>query len=170
MENARSDRLDINPARITLFCSMGNHFEGAARELKRRFPQASLTVVAPTWRAEPLREAGLLDRIVPVSKDKLSFARDFRECARLLAAIRRDRCDLLVTMYDSPGLNVLHSISGCPSHAVFDARARLYLLSVNRLYPARMVFGGAARSVLGGLTYMLIRSTLCLWGSLKRRG
>jgi hypothetical protein len=170
MERGQSDGLDIHPARITLFCSMGSHFDGVVRELKRRFPGATLTVVGPAWRAQPLREAGLVDKLVTVSKDKLSLAKDFRECARLLAAIRGDRCDLLVTMYDSPGLNALHSLSGCPNHAVFDARARLYSLRVSRLYVARMVFGGAARAVLGALTYVLIRSTLCLWGLVKRRG
>jgi len=170
MEQPQSDGLDIYPARITLFCSVGNHFEGAVRELKRRFPEATLTVVGPTWRAQPLRDAGLVDNLVAVSKDKLSLAKDFGECVRLLTAIRRDRCDLLVTMYDSPALNVLHSLSGCPNHAVFDARARLYSLRVSRFYVARMVLGGVARAALGGFIYVLIRSTLFLWGLVKKRG
>ena len=170
MEQDQPDGLDIRPARITLFCSIGNHFERAVRELKRRFPEAALTVVGPTWRAAPLREAGLVDNLVAVSRDKLSLTKDFRECARLLAAIRRGPCDLLVTMYDSPGLNILHSLSGCPHHAVFDARARFYSVRVSRLYAARMAVGGVVRAILGGLTYVLIRSTLFLWGLAKRRG
>jgi hypothetical protein len=170
MEQGQCDRLTIHPARVTLFCSMGSHFEGAVRELKRRFPAATLTVVGPTWRAAPLREAGFVDKLITVSKDKLSLIKDVRECARVLAAIRRDRSDLLVTMYNSPGLNVLHSLSGCPTHAVFDARGRLCSIRVGRLYVARVVVGGAGRAILGALTYALIRSTLCLWGLFKRRG
>jgi ADP-heptose:LPS heptosyltransferase len=149
---------------------MGRHFEAAVRELKRRFPQATLTVVGPTWRALPLHQAGLVDRIVTVSRDKLRLSRDFSECVHILATIRRDRCDLLVTMYDSPGLNVLHSLSGCPSHAVFDARARLYALRVRRFYAVRMVCGAVARTIVGALTYVLIRNTLGLWSLFRRRG
>jgi len=170
MKQRQSQAFDVNPAGIALFYSVGNHFDAAVHELKRRFPRARLTAVGPTWRTESLHRAGLIDNRIEVSKDKLRLLKDFRECVRILAAIRHDRCDLFVTVYDSPALNVLHSLSGCRNHAVFDVRGSLYPLKVSRFYLARVFFGGAARAFLGGLTYALIRATFWVWGSLKERG
>ena len=162
--------LDIDPARIILFCSIGNHFDAAVRELKERFPRARLTAVAPPWRTEGLATADLIDNTIEVTRDRLHPVRNVGECARVLAAVRAERCDLFVTMYDSPVLNVLHSFSGCRNHAVFDVRGNLYALRVSRLHPVWLVLRGAGRTFLGLLAYALIRATLRLWGLLRRRG
>jgi hypothetical protein len=169
MRQSQSEAFDTIPASIALFCSVGRHFEGAVHELKRRFPRARLTVVGPRWRTEHLHEAGVIDNLVDVSRDKLHFVKDFRECVRIVAAIRHDQCDLFVTMYDSTALNVLHSFSGCRGHAVLDVRGNFYPLKVSRFYLVRVILGSAVRALLGGLAYALIRATLCLWGSLRKR-
>jgi len=170
MKRSKSEALGVSPAGMVLFYSAGNHFDAAVRELKRRFPRARLTAVGPMWRTESLHRAGLIDNRIEVSRDKLRLLKDFKECVRILAAIRHDRCDLFVTIYDSPALNVLHSLSGCRDHAVFDVRGALYPLSISRFYVARVIFGEATRAFLGGLTYAVIRTTFWVWGSLKGRG
>lgn len=170
MRHGRLKAFDTDPASIMLFCSIGNHFDAAVRELKERFPRAKLAAVAPPWRTEPLSTAGLIDNTIEVTRDRLHPIRNIGECARVLAAVRAERCDLFVTMYDSPVLNVLHSFSGARSHAVFDVRGNLYALRVSRFYPVWLVLWGAGRVLLGLLAYALIRTTLCVWGLLRRRG
>ena len=151
---------DIDAERITLFCSIGTHFEAAAHELKRRFPRAELTAVAPASIAAPLAEMRLLDDVIEMTKNKLRILKDFPECVRLLRAIRAKRSDLIVTMYDSRALNLLQSLSGAGNHAVFDTRHVLCPVKVGRLYLLTLTFGGAGRFLLGAVTYTLIRATL----------
>jgi len=170
MRQGRLRASDVDPASIILFCSVGNHFEAALRELKARFPRARLTAVAPPWRTEPPAAAALLDSTIEVTRDRLHPVRNIGECARVLGAVRAERCDLFVTMYDSPVLNMLHSFSGARSHAIFDVRGNLYAVRVSRFYPAWLVLCGIARPVLGLLTCVLIGSTLRAWGFLRRRG
>ena len=169
MTQGRHEAFDIDPASIILFCSVGNHFGAALNELKERFPQARLTAVAPRWRTEPLSTAGLIDNTIEVTRDRLHPIKNIGECARVLTAVRAEKCDLLVTMYDSPALNMLHSFSAAGSHAVFDVRGNLYAVRVSRFYPAWLIFRGVGRALLGLLTYALIRSTLCSWRFLRRR-
>ena len=170
MRQGRLKESDVDPATIILFCSVGNHFGAAARELRERFPRASLTAVAPAWRTEPLSAADLLDNTIEVTRDRLHPIRNFGECVRVLTAVRGERCDLFVTMYDSPVLNVVHSLSGAGSHAIFDVRGNLYAVRASRFYPAWLVLCGIARPVFGLLTYFLIGSTLRAWGLFRRRG
>ncbi len=170
MRQGRLKASAVDPASIILFCSTGNHFGAAARELRERFPRATLTAVAPVWRTAPLSAADLLDSTIGVTRDKLHPLRNIGECARVLATVRAERCDLFVTMYDSPVLNVLHSLSGACSHAVFDVRGNFYPITVSRFYPVWLVLWGAGRALLGLLAYALIRATLCIWGLLRRRG
>lgn len=163
MRRPQREILDIDPERIILFCSMGTHFDEAVHELKRRFPRARLTAVAPGSVAQPLSERGLIDDLVDMSRNKLRVLTDFRECARLLRAIRTERSDLVVTMYDSTALNLLQSLSRGRAHAVFDTRRVLYPINVGRFYLLRMVLGNIFRVLFGTLAYALIRVTL--WAS-----
>ena len=168
----REDRLkafDVDPASIILFCSIGNHFSAAVRDLKKRFPRASLTAAAPPWRTGPLSGEDLIDKAIEVTRDKLHPIKNLGECVRVLAAIRAERCDLFVTMYDSAALNVLHSLSGSRLHAVFDVRGDLHAIRVSRLYPVELVLCGVGRTLLGWLTYALIGTTLCVWSFRRRR-
>jgi hypothetical protein len=162
-------RFDIDPKSIILFCSLGNHFGAAANELKERFPGARLTAVAPLWRTEPLSKAGLIDNTIEVTKDRLHPIKNIGECMRVLAAVRGRRCDLFVTMYDSPALNLLHSLSAARRHSVFDVRGNLYAVRVSRFYPVGLLFHGAGRALLGLLTYAFISITLGSWRVLRRR-
>ena len=168
MTRGRSKRFDVDPKSIILFCSVGNHFGAAVNELKERFPGARLTAVAPTWRTEPLSTAGLIDNTIEVTRDRLHPITNIGECVRVLAAVRAQRCDLFITMYDSPALNVLHSFSAARSHAVFDVRGNFYAIRVSRFYPVWLLFRSAGRALLGLLTYVLIRSTLGSWRLFRR--
>jgi len=170
MRQGRLKSFDIDPASIILFCSVGNHFDAAVRELKERFPRAKLAAVAPSWRTEPLSKTGLIDKTIEVTRDRLHPIRNIGECVRVLAAVRAERCDLFVAMYDSPVLNALHSFSRARSHAVFDARGNLYAVRVSRFYPIRLVLLSAGRAFLGLLVYAFIRAALCFWGLFRRRG
>ena len=67
MRHGRLKAFDTDPASIMLFCSIGNHFDAAVRELKERFPRAKLAAVAPPWRTEPLSTAGLIDNTIEVT-------------------------------------------------------------------------------------------------------
>jgi hypothetical protein len=169
MRQGRLKASDIDPASITVFCSIGNHFGAAVSELKERFPRARLTAVAPAWRTEPLSVAGLLDNRIEVTRDRLNPIKDFGECVRVLAAVRAEGCDLFVTMYDSPMLNVVHSFSGARSHAVFDVRGNLYAVRVSRFHPIWLFLLGAGRAFLGLCAYALIRGTLRAWRCFGRR-
>jgi len=104
MKQRRLKQFDIDPANVILFCSVGNHFGAAAHALKERFPRARLTAVAPPWRTESLLRADLIDDTIEVTRDRLHPIRNIGECVRVLAAVRRERCDVFVTMYDSPSL------------------------------------------------------------------
>ncbi len=160
---------DIDAERVTLFCSIGTHFEAAVHELKQQFPRAKLTAVAPPSIAEPLAEPGLLDNVIEMTKNKLRVVKDFPECVRLLRAIREKKSDLIVTMYDSRALNLLQSLSGARNHAVFDTRHVLCPVRVGRLYLLTLVFGGAGRLLLGGIMYALIQGTLTAWTVFQKR-
>lgn len=170
MRQGRLKASQVDPATIILFCSVGNHFGAAVRALKERFPRATLSAVAPPWRTEQTAAADLIDNTIEVTRDRLHPIRNIGECARVLAAVRAERCDLFVTMYDSPALNVLHSFSGGRGHAVFDVRGNFYAVRVSRLYPFWVVLWGVGRALLGLLTYALIRSTLRAWGFFRRGG
>jgi hypothetical protein len=160
---------DVDAERITLFCSIGAHFEAAVHELKQQFPRAKLTAVAPASIAEPLAEGGLLDNVIEMTKNKLRILRDFPECVRLLRAIRAEKSDLIVTMYDSRALNLLQSLSGARNHAVFDTRHVLCPTRVARFYLFALVFGGVGRLLLGGIMYGLIQATLTAWSAFQKR-
>jgi hypothetical protein len=170
MRRPRKEALDVDPERIILLCSIGTHFHDAAHELKRRFPRAKLTAVAPAQVVEPLSGTGFLDDVIEMSKNKLHPLTDFGECVRLLKAIRAERSDLVVTMYESAALNLFQSLSGGRNHAVFDTRRTLYPIKVGRFYLLRLIFGNAGRVVLGRLAYALIKVTLSAHGRFGKRG
>ena len=169
MRRPQREVLDIEPERIVIFCSIGTHFDAAVHELKRRFPPAKLTAAAPESVAEPLSLIGLLDDVIEMTKNKLHVLKDFRECVRILQAIRAERSDLVVTMYDSAALNLLQSLSGGCHHAVFDRRRTLYPLKVRRFYPLRLIFGSIGRLLLGALTCAIIKITLSAWRLSEKR-
>jgi hypothetical protein len=165
----KSDATPIEPRQITLFCSIGTHFGAVVRALKRQFPEANLTVVAPAPRTEPLGEKLPIDVTIEVTKDKLHPVRDLKECARLLRTMRAERCDLFVTMYNSTALNMLQWLSGSRYHAVFDARGALSFVDIGRFYPIRLIIGTAGKPVLGSLVYAFISTTIAVWSLFRRQ-
>ena len=154
---------------IMIFWSTSLHFETAVRNLRARFPNANLIAVAPLSRTESLSAAAELDDVIGMSKEKLSIPADLGECVRLIRAIRKAKCDLFVTLFDSRALNMLQSLARSRKHSLYNSRGELIPLKIGPFYPLRLLWGGLWRNILGRIAYAIMKLTLLVWRVLPRR-
>lgn len=125
---------------IGIFYSYGPHFIRTVRSLRADSPEARITAFVP---AE--FPAGLLGGLDVVLAPILGNPAERRSPGVLLSivrAIRRQRLDVFVVLFDSPRLRLLAALSG--------ARERQCCLVDGRTLPVRVTIAGNVFRTLGG--------------------
>jgi len=127
-----------NELHIGLFYSYGPHFIKTARALRAEHPQARITAFLP--RAFPVDMLSDLEiEALPVLPDPGEH-RSLAALYAIVRAIRAQRVDIFVVLFDSPRLRLLSALSG--------AGERQCRLVDGRRIPVRFTFAGGLMHTL----------------------
>lgn len=136
------------PQNICAFYSRGPHYLRMLKFLRTLHPEAKITaVVPPSFPAEAA--LGIANQVIKTQHAQWSL-RQHRELRRLVHVLREGRYDLFVTMFDSPKLRILATLSGAPLRQCYTIDGRYQPL---RLALVRHFAGTLARNVRGRLLY-----------------
>lgn len=136
---------------IGLFYSYGPHFIKTARSLRETHPQADITAFVPEHFPVELL-SGLNISSQPLLPDT-GRGRAIKKVIAIIRAIRRERLDIFVVLFNSPRLQLLSTISG--------AKVRRCQLVDGREIPVRLslvsgIFHTAIHTVFGHWRYVRI--------------
>lgn len=136
------------PENICAFYSRGPHFLRMLKFLRTLHPNARITaVVPPSFPAEAA--LGVANQVIKTQHAQWS-PRQHRALRKLVRVLREGRYDLFVTMFDSPKLRVLASLSGAKIRQVYTIDGRYLPL---RLALARQFAMSLSRNIRGRLLY-----------------
>ncbi len=137
--------------RIGALYSRGPHFGRMLAYLRKQWPDAEITALAPPGYLRGSTEK-LADEFVEIGQSRYGF-RDVAALRELVRQIRGARFDVFVTMFASTKLRLLASRSNAAERFVFTPDGRLLPL---RLALVRRFLGGLGRRVRGQVTYAWI--------------
>ena len=138
--------------KIGLYYSFGPHFSKAAHRLKSEHPSAELIAFVPPSLLSTGNLPDSIDKVVGTELDHYSPTQ-VGACLRLLALLRRERCDRFVVLFDTAQLQGLAVLSGAPH--------RLYCRPDGELVDLRRGLAGIgsraiARRLRGACVYGLL--------------
>jgi len=140
------------PQNIAAFYSRGPHFARVLRELRKRYPEAKLTAIAPPdFPKEAL--VGQADRLVYTHQPAYRL-QELSALFSLVTQIRKGKYDLFAVMFDSPRLRVLAALSGARQRVCYTTDGRYIPM---RLSPLRQILGGVYRNIRGRILFYRIR-------------
>ncbi len=133
-----------------VFYSDGSGLAARLQELRRRHPEAHVTVITPQHHSLNELEASLADAVL----EQPHAHYPIREPGRLrdlVRQIRAERFDVFVTMYPSPRLRLIASMSGARRPQCWTYESRIIPLA--RTLPGA-VLAIAGRALKGRLSYL----------------
>lgn len=99
----------------------------AMRSLRRRFPDAAITILAKPWVLDALRGSRLFDRLMPLERD--GRHRGAGGLVRMAAELRRERFDCAVLFQNAFEAALLTFLARIPVRMGYDTDARRPLLT-----------------------------------------
>jgi heptosyltransferase-2 len=99
----------------------------AMRSLRRRFPDAAITILAKPWVLDALRGSPLFDRLMPYERD--GCHRGAGGFLRMAVELRRERFDCAVLFQNAFEAALLTALARIPIRVGFDTDARRLLLT-----------------------------------------
>ncbi len=136
------------PENICAFYSRGPHFLRTLKFLRTLHPNARITaVVPPSFPAEAA--LAVANQVIKTQHAQWSL-REQRALRKLVRVLREGRYDLFVTMFDSPKLRVLATLSGAKIRQCYTIDGRYVPL---RLALGRQLVSSISRNVRGRILY-----------------
>jgi len=140
------------PRNIAAFYSRGPHFARLLKELRKRYPEARITAIAPPGFPQDAL-VGQADRLVYTDRPVYTL-QEPGALLGLVGQIRKGKYDLFAVMFDSPKLRMLAALSGARQRVCYTTSGQYQPL---RLSPVRQVVAGLYRALRGRITYYYIR-------------